>query len=91
MERTTALAALCLLAVSSIASGAQTRNWLAPIPDTRETITADALTLHDNSINYGPRARVRLYRPDGVYEIDNFDSDAPHTNEGNRGPAPVRR
>ncbi len=67
----TALATMSLLALSDLPSLAQARNWLAPVPDTKTTISADALTFSDPTINFGSHARVRVYRPDGVYDIDN--------------------
>jgi hypothetical protein len=66
----TALAAVGLLAMSNFPSSGQVRSWL-PLPDTKGTLAADVLTFTDTSINFGSRATVRIYRPDGVYEIDN--------------------
>ena len=67
----TALATAGLLALSNLPSWGQVRDWLAPLPDIRGSIAADVLTFRDTSVNYGPRARVRVLRPEGVYEIDN--------------------
>ena len=66
----TALAAVGILAVSNFPSLGQVRNWLA-LPDAKSTIASDVLTFTDTSVNYGSRATVRIYRPDGVYQIDN--------------------
>ena len=34
-------------------------------------ISEDRSALKDSAFNYGSRARVRIYRPDGVYDIRN--------------------
>jgi hypothetical protein len=54
----------------------EARNWLAPVPDTQRPIGGDAVTFRDTSVVYGSRARVRIYRPDGVYDLNSdFTSD----------------
>lgn len=63
------LATVSLLAMSSLPSLAQ-RDWIAP-PDTQPPAAAPALKFSDTTIDYGSRARVRLYRPDGIYELRN--------------------
>jgi len=47
------------------------RNWLTNEPDAISPPVSDTLRPTDLTINYGTRARVRLYRPDGEYEIRN--------------------
>lgn len=76
MDIKTGLATASLLAMSNLPSSAQIRNWL-PLPDAKLPVAADVLTFTDPSMNYGPRARVRIYRPDGVYDIDNTPLQAP--------------
>ncbi len=71
METRTTFAAVVALALSGLAASAQTRDWLGPVTDKKPTVTADVLKFEDTSINYGPRARVRILRPEGEYEIDN--------------------
>ena len=73
----TALATAGVLVLSNLPSWGQVRDWLAPLPDIRGSIAADVLTFRDTSINYGPRARVRVLRPEGVYEIDNTPTTEP--------------
>jgi hypothetical protein len=70
--------------MSNLPSYAQLRNWLAPLPDAKLPVAADVLTFSDTSINYGSRARVRIYRPEGVYEIDNSQAGTAPATEGNR-------
>ena len=58
--------------VTVLALGASTtleRNWLTNEPDLTAGTASDVWKLRDSSINYGSRARVRIYRPDGVYDI----------------------
>ncbi|MFA5900016.1 MAG: hypothetical protein WC829_13000 [Hyphomicrobium sp.] len=52
------------------ATSAWARNWLAPVPEARASISDSVLTPTGTAINFGPRARVRVYRPDGIYEMD---------------------
>ncbi len=66
----TALVTAGLLVMSNLPSFGQVRNWLS-VPEVKAPIAADVLKFSDTSINFGPRASVRIYRPDGVYEIDN--------------------
>lgn len=66
----TALVTAGLLFMSNLPSLGQVRNWLA-VPEVKGTIsTTDVLKFTDTSINFGPRAQVRVYRPEGVYEVD---------------------
>lgn len=76
----TALVTAGLLVMSNLPSLGQVRNWLA-VPEVKGTIAADVLTFSDTSINFGPRARVRVLRPDGVYEIDNSSVGTSTTTE----------
>ncbi len=71
----TALVTVGLLAMSNLPSWGQVRNWLA-VPETKSTIASDVPKFVDTSVNYGPRAMVRIYRPEGVYEIDNSSAGA---------------
>jgi len=89
----TASAMAILLAMSDLPTAAQVRNWLAPLPSMPEaggTTTADVLTFMDTSINFGPRARVRVYRPEGVYEIDNSGAGAAATDGAHADETPKR-
>ncbi len=66
----TALVTAGLLFMSNLPSLGQVRNWLA-VPEVKGTVsTTDVLKFTDTSINFGPRAQVRVYRPEGVYEVD---------------------
>lgn len=70
MDIKTGLATVGLLVMGSHPTFAELRNWLAPLPDTRLPGTSNLLNLSD-SIDYGSRAQVRVYRPDGIYELRN--------------------
>jgi hypothetical protein len=76
METSTTFATLVVLALSGLAASAQTRVWVGPLPEKKETASAgEVLKFEDTSINYGPRVRVRVLRPEGVYEIDNTHAE----------------
>ena len=62
--------AFVLISLAS-ATTALARHWLAGEPDATPAITADTATPMDSAFNYGSRAGVRIYRPDGVYELRN--------------------
>jgi hypothetical protein len=62
--------ALVLICLAS-ATSALARNWLTNEPDVPPAISEDGAVLKDSAFNYGSRARVRIYRPDGVYDIRN--------------------
>jgi hypothetical protein len=76
MDIKTGLAAAGLLVMGGHPTFAELRNWLAPVPDTLPAAT-DVLKFSDTSINYGPRARVRIYRPDGIYDVDSSGHAVP--------------
>lgn len=76
METRTTFAAVVALALSGLAASAQTRDWVGPVTDKKPTVTADVLKFVDTSVNYGPRARVRVLRPEGEYEIDNSSANS---------------
>lgn len=84
METRTTFAAVVALALSGLAASAQTRDWLGPVTDKKPTVTADVLKFEDTSINYGPRARVRILRPEGEYEIDNSGGTTPQPEKRQR-------
>ena len=71
MNTNTIFAVATLLALGCFGTAALARNWLTNEPDATSVPPSDASTLRDSSINYGTRARVRIYRPDGEYEIRN--------------------
>jgi hypothetical protein len=58
-------------ALGCFGTEAQARNWLTNEPDATSPPFSDTSTPTDFTINFGTRARVRLYRPDGEYEIRN--------------------
>ena len=62
--------AFVLICLAS-ATTALARNWLTSEPDVPPAISEDRSVLKDSAFNYGSRARVRIYRPDGVYDIRN--------------------
>jgi hypothetical protein len=70
MDIKTGLATVSLLAMSNLPSLAE-RDWLAPLPGAQQQTAADVLKYPDASIDYGSRARVRIYRPDGIYDLRN--------------------
>jgi hypothetical protein len=70
MDIKTGLATVSLLAMSNLPSLAE-RDWLAPLPGAQQATAADGMKFRDTSIDYGSRARVRIYRPDGVYDLRN--------------------
>ena len=72
----TALVTAGLLVMSNLPSSGQVRNWLA-VPEVKGTIATDVLKFTDTSINFGPRAQVKVYRPDGVYELDTSGNREP--------------
>jgi hypothetical protein len=65
--RAGAFVLICLASATS----ALARNWLTNEPDVPPAISEDRAVLKDSAFNYGSRARVRIYRPDGVYDIRN--------------------
>ncbi len=69
MNANTIAAIATVLALGSSATTAVARNWVASEPDAAPAISAGASTLKDSSIDYGSRVQVRIYRPDGIYEI----------------------
>lgn len=81
MDIKTGLATVSLLVLSTLPAFAQLRDWLAPLPATPLPGTADVLTFSDSTINYGSRAKVRIYRPEGVYDIDNSGLATPAATE----------
>ena len=84
METWTTFATVVVLAMSGLAVGAETRDWLGPAPEKKDTVTADVLKFEDTSINFGPRARVRILRPEGAYEIDNSGAEKSDSELPNR-------
>ena len=70
MDIKTGLATVSLLAMSNLPSLAE-RDWLAPLPGAQQATAVDVLKYPDTSIDYGSRARVRLYRPEGIYDLRN--------------------
>lgn len=68
MDIKTGLVAASLLAMSNLPSLAR-RDWLAPVPGAEPPAAAAILKFSDTSIDYGSRARVRIYRPDGIYDL----------------------
>jgi hypothetical protein len=82
MDSKTIFAAATVLALGASATTALARNWLTNEPDTRSVTAAGASKLTNFWIDYGPRARVRVYRPDGVYDIRKDDYELPATQEG---------
>lgn len=70
MDIKTGLATVSLLAMSNLPSLAE-RDWLAPLPGAQQATAADVLKYPDTSVDYGSRARVRLYRPEGIYDLRN--------------------
>jgi hypothetical protein len=72
MDSKTIFTAATVLALGASATTALARNWLSNEPDTTVT-AAGASKLTNSWINYGPRARVRVYRPDGVYDVRKDD------------------
>jgi hypothetical protein len=62
--------AFVLISLAS-ATTALARNWLTSEPDATPAIIADTPTPMDSAFNYGSRVGVRIYRPDGVYELRN--------------------
>jgi hypothetical protein len=71
MNTNTVSAIAFVLAFEASATAALARNGLTNEPDVAPAITADTAVLKDPAFNYGSRARVRLYRPDGVYDLRN--------------------
>jgi hypothetical protein len=72
----TAAALASVVAIGVLTDVVEARNWLAPVPDAQRPIGGDAVTFRDTSVLYGSRARVRIYRPDRVYELNpDFTSD----------------
>ena len=71
MNIKTVAAIAIVLAFEASATTAFARNWLTNEPDVTPAIAADTAMLKDSAINYGSRARVRIYRPDGVYDLRN--------------------
>lgn len=71
MNTNTVSAIAIVLAFEASATTALARNWLTSEPDATPAITADTAMLKDSAFNYGSRARVRIYRPDGVYDLRN--------------------
>ena len=82
MDSKTIFAAATVLALGASATTALARNWLTNEPDTTSVTAAGASKLTNFWIDYGPRARVRVYRPDGVYDIRKDDYELPATQEG---------
>ena len=58
-------------ALGCFGTAAAARNWLTNEPDAPSVPFSDLATPPDITVNFGARARVRLYRPDGEYEIHN--------------------
>ena len=62
-----------MLAFGASVATAHARNWLSNEPDLNSVTAAGASKLTNFWINYGPRARVRVYRPEGVYDVRKDD------------------
>ena len=71
MKTTTVSSIVTVLALGASATTALERNWLTNEPDVTSGTPSDPSMLKEFSINYGSRARVRIYRPDGVFDIRN--------------------
>jgi len=71
MNTKTISAVATVLALGCSGTAAFARNWLTNEPEATFVPAPDASTPRDASINYGPRARMRIYRPDGEFEIRN--------------------
>ncbi|MFA6139932.1 MAG: hypothetical protein WC684_04345 [Hyphomicrobium sp.] len=71
MKTNTVSSIVTVLALGTTATTTLERNWLANEPDVTPGTPSDSSMLNDSSINYGSRARVRIYRPDGVFDIRN--------------------
>ena len=71
MKTNTVSSIVTVLALGASATTALARSWLTNEPDVMPGAASDTPTLRDSSINYGSRARVRIYRPDGVYDLRN--------------------
>jgi hypothetical protein len=70
MDIKTGLATIGLLAMSALPSLAE-RDWLAPAPGGQSPAAVPVLKFSDTTIDYGSRAQVRIFRPDGIYELRN--------------------
>ena len=73
MDTKTIFIAATVLALGASATTALARNWLTNEPDSTSVTAAGASKLTNFWIDYGPRARVRVYRPEGVYDIRKDD------------------
>ena len=71
------------LTLGCFGTEAQARNWLTNEPDAIPPPFSDTSRPTDLTINYGTRARVRLYRPDGEYEIRNGKYERAPSGQGN--------
>jgi len=76
-------------AAAGFAAPAAARNWLEPLPANRDAITAGALALRDVPIRFGQRVRVRIFAPEGVYELDDADFNVQRAFEIERDEAPA--
>ncbi|MFN3624700.1 MAG: hypothetical protein ACK4TP_11640 [Hyphomicrobium sp.] len=65
------LAIATFVALGASATAGVARNSSAIEPGVAPAISAGTLKLKDSSIDYGSRVRVRIYRPDGIYELRN--------------------
>jgi len=82
MHTRTIFAVATLLAVGSFGTAAFGRNWLTNEPDATAGPASEAPALEDSSINYGTRARVRIYRPDGEFDIRNGKYERRRSGQG---------
>ncbi len=69
MDSKTIFAAATVVALGASATTAVARNWVASDPNAAPVLDSGTSMLKDSSIDYGKRAQVRIYRPDGIYEI----------------------
>ena len=82
MDSKTIFAAATVLALGASATTALARSWLTNEPDMTSVTAAGASKPTDFWIDYGSRARVRVYRPDGVYDIREDGYEFPATLDG---------
>jgi hypothetical protein len=69
MRTTITIAFATAFALGCFVTEGHARNWLTNEPDAISPPFSDTSKPTDLTINYGPRARVRIYRPDGEYEL----------------------
>jgi hypothetical protein len=81
MNIRTILAVATVLALGCFGTAALARNWLTNEPDA-SVPTSEPQMLDDSSINYGTRAHVRIYRPDGEYDLRNGKYERRRSGQG---------